>query len=308
MNSVRNSVEVLGLQVDDDAIRDLTVEDVEAAYREQVKTVHPDQGGSVEQFKEVKQAYDILIDFVGSSEQSLYTTSANKTTNTTENIEDFMETGSRRASSAKSSTATSYTYQRRTKNNYKKRETYTTTFNEGFDNDVSDDYEKYYDNSIHTRIINKLSFIVGSYNLLLMFNIGILFLTLVTLFGHTVIAPFTGQITVKNLLTSYTITPVLILLDMRYNTLISIQLFRELSFEDVIKTADIDSVKKYPLWKKLLLCIVSFAGTTFFIGSLTQAGIGRLLAAQSIIVLGYVYSRRKIPTPSKARVKRESNK
>jgi ferredoxin len=40
---------------------DATEEDVVRAYRERVKDVHPDQGGSIEEFRAVKQAYDELL-------------------------------------------------------------------------------------------------------------------------------------------------------------------------------------------------------------------------------------------------------
>lgn len=40
---------------------DATKEDVVRAYRERVKDVHPDQGGSIEEFRAVKQAYDELL-------------------------------------------------------------------------------------------------------------------------------------------------------------------------------------------------------------------------------------------------------
>jgi ferredoxin len=40
---------------------DATEEDVVRAYRERVKEVHPDQGGSIEEFRAVKQAYDELL-------------------------------------------------------------------------------------------------------------------------------------------------------------------------------------------------------------------------------------------------------
>ncbi len=40
---------------------DATEEEVVRAYRERVKEVHPDQGGSIEEFRAVKQAYDELL-------------------------------------------------------------------------------------------------------------------------------------------------------------------------------------------------------------------------------------------------------
>lgn len=40
---------------------DATEEEVVKAYRERVKEVHPDQGGSIEEFRAVKQAYDELL-------------------------------------------------------------------------------------------------------------------------------------------------------------------------------------------------------------------------------------------------------
>jgi ferredoxin len=40
---------------------DATEEEVVEAYRERVKEVHPDQGGSIEEFRAVKQAYDELL-------------------------------------------------------------------------------------------------------------------------------------------------------------------------------------------------------------------------------------------------------
>jgi len=40
---------------------DATEEEVVQAYRERVKEVHPDQGGSIEEFRAVKRAYDELL-------------------------------------------------------------------------------------------------------------------------------------------------------------------------------------------------------------------------------------------------------
>jgi ferredoxin len=40
---------------------DATEEEVVRAYRERVKEVHPDQGGSIEEFRAVKRAYDELL-------------------------------------------------------------------------------------------------------------------------------------------------------------------------------------------------------------------------------------------------------
>jgi ferredoxin len=40
---------------------DATEEEVVEAYRERVKEAHPDQGGSIEEFRAVKQAYDELL-------------------------------------------------------------------------------------------------------------------------------------------------------------------------------------------------------------------------------------------------------
>lgn len=54
--TVRNPYSVLGVQ------ENASEEEVHQAYREKVKEVHPDTGGSAEEFKTVRKAYECIID------------------------------------------------------------------------------------------------------------------------------------------------------------------------------------------------------------------------------------------------------
>lgn len=45
-----------------DVSRNSTEEQIQESYREKVKEVHPDAGGSVEDFRKVQKAYEILIE------------------------------------------------------------------------------------------------------------------------------------------------------------------------------------------------------------------------------------------------------
>lgn len=312
MKSIVESVELLGLDSDEEKIRELSESEVKSAYRDIVKEVHPDQGGSSEEFKEVKEAYDILLDFVDSAGQSSYTKSSSQNT----------QTSSHRADPSKSSSTTSYTYQRRTKNQYKK-ESYkssqdstqsdTTTTNSTTDT-VEDSpenvYDEYYNGSVVTTLLNKVSYFTGSLNLILFFTLGILFSIGYIYFEEYIVynIPYMGQITIEMLVIALTISPLLIALDMRYNKLNSIKLLDELPVNVVKEISGIDSVISYSIWTKFLLYITTFGGTTFVLAEYTQLLLSETVVIQAIIIFLYIVLRKQALTPSQVRVRREANK
>lgn len=314
MKSISDSVEKLGLDSEEEAIRELSESEVKSAYRDIVKEVHPDQGGSSEEFKEVKEAYDILLDFVDSTGQSSYTNSSSQNT----------QTSNHRADPSKSSSTTSYTYQRRTKNQYKK-DSYTSSQDstQSKTNETTEDtstdtveespenvYDEYYNGSFITTLLNKISYFTGSLNLILFFTLGILLSTGYIYFEEYIVynIPYMGQITIEMLAMALTLSPLLIALDMRYNKLNSIKLFDELPVNVVKDISGIDSVISYSIWTKILLYITTFGGTTFVLAEYTHLLLSEIVVIQTIIILLYVVLRKQALTPSQVRIRREANK
>lgn len=314
MKSISESVNLLELDSDEESIRELSESEVKSAYRDIVKDVHPDQGGSSEEFKEVKEAYDILLDFVDSAGQSSYTKSSSQNTTTS----------NQQADPSKSSSTTSYTYQRRTKNQYKKEpynssqdstqsNTTTDTTDSSTDtveDSIEDVYDEYYNGSFVTTLVNKVSYFTGSLNLILFFTLGILFSSGYIYFEEYIVydIPYMGQITIEMLAIALTISPLLIALDMRYNKLNSIKLFDELP-ENVVKDiSGNDSVISYSMWTKILLYISTFSGITFVLAQYTQLLLIETVIIQTSIIFLYIVLRKQALTPSQVRVRREANK
>jgi DNA mismatch repair ATPase MutL len=306
--SIESAAESLDLPTTESELQALSQDQVKTAYREKIKEAHPDNGGSQEEFKSVKSAYETIESFVNSERQEKYTKSTSTqntqpSTATTTSSRSTTKSSYKKSSEKGANTTNStqntdnYTQTKNTANNTKNTantKSSTTTRNE--ETSAQKLYNKYTSNIV-SRSINSLAFVSTKLNVL-----GLLTLSMLAILGYIQFGefiayqpPFEQYITTHTLIYLSSVTPVAILLNMRYETLQSITLFKKLPQETLETVTHRTQPIQYTLFTKLGLGIGSCGGLYTILPKYTSLTILESVSIPLAILVLYLLFRKKTP-------------
>ena len=300
-------------------LKSISEEDIESQYRNLVKEKHPDVGGSEDEFKQLKEAKNVLLRAVNSKSTTTAQNTSNYSTKSTQNEQ-------------KTDNSTGFTNPYRNTNNSKQNNTTSTSNNTTSNNTTSKtststknnlsgkDYVINESNSHFLTHIKKfrqfISSIIGKFNIILF-----IFLFFLLLNTHNLYIPIVEQyITIPSQISlvfdnytsiiqyvGYTV-PAIIYFDLRYQQDNSRKLVEKFTPQVLMETIGfkkpLQYSKKY-LLLIIILMIVSFGGLLPYIERNIPITTQTLYILYSFVIGLYLLIRYNIPSVNQFKIKYE---